>query len=111
MAYDKALEERLESLLQGQSDITKKTMFGGISFLSRGHMLCGVVSNKLCARVGLDYYPDALKQPHAYLMDFTGRPMKGMVFVGPDGIKTKKQLRFWVDKCLAFVDSLPNKEV
>jgi len=62
-------------------------MFGGIAFMLNGNMCCGVTNDDLMVRVGADGLEDALDQPNARPMDFTGRPMKGFVFVdaGPGG--------------------------
>ncbi len=69
----------------------------------------GVVGEELMVRVGPDAYEDALGQPHGRLMDFTGRPMKGMVFVEPAGLKTEADLRTWVQRGVDFAMSLPAK--
>jgi hypothetical protein len=66
-------------------------------------------SEQLADRVRALVGEDALKRPHTRKMDFTGRPMKGMVFVAPSGIAKKAQLERWVDRALEFADSLPPK--
>ena len=35
-------------------------------------------------------------------MDFTGRPMKGYVFIDPEGYDLEEDLLFWLDHCIAF---------
>ena len=77
-------------------------VFGGIAYMLDGRMCCGVLNDELVARVGSDDYAAALRQPHVRPMDFTGRPMKGYVFVHPEGYETEKQLRHWLDLALAF---------
>ena len=47
--------------------------------------------------------------PHVRVMDFTGRPMRGYVFVDPEGFESDTTLEFWVDQCFAFVGTLPAK--
>ena len=84
-------------------------MFGGIAFMAGGNVACGIVGAELMVRVGPDGYDDALKRPHARLMDFTGRPMKGMVMVGREGIASEEGLREWVERGLGFAGSLPPK--
>lgn len=84
-------------------------MFGGLAFMVNGHMCCGIVGENLVVRVGAEAYERALSQPHARAMDFTGRPMKGFVYVGPSGYRTAADLRKWVRKGLRFVSSLPAK--
>jgi len=60
-------------------------MFGGLAFLLDGKMFCGVIKDNLMARVGPDDYEQAIREPHARPMDFTGRPLTGFVYVGPKG--------------------------
>lgn len=84
-------------------------MFGGLAFMVHGHMAAGVLANDLMVRVGPDAYDEALAQPHARPMDFTGRPMRGLVYVGPAGTSDEASLAAWVERGLAFVDTLPPK--
>lgn len=109
MAYDERLAERIRSILSGRGAITEKRMFGGIAFLCAGRMLAGVLGTSLVARVGKSHYDESLRRPHVRKMDFTGRPMQGYVYVDAEGIRTARQLRFWLDRCDAFVATLPEK--
>lgn len=84
-------------------------MFGGLCFLVGGNMTCGIVKRELMVRVGPDGYADALDQPHARPMDFTGRPLRGMVYVSERGIATDAQLRAWMKRALKFTGALPAK--
>lgn len=84
-------------------------MFGGIAFLAHGHMSCGVVDDSLMVRVGPRRYGQTLARPHVRQMDFTGRPMKGFVYVDPAGFGSPEALAGWVRMSLDFVDSLPDK--
>lgn len=84
-------------------------MFGGIAFMLSGNMCCGVVGEELMARVGPDQYESALQQAHARKMDFTGKPLKGFVYVSSDGIMSDSELECWVGRCEKFVCSLPAK--
>ncbi len=70
-----------------------------------GKMACGVVGDALMVRVEPDAYEDALARPHARPMDFTGRPMKGLVYVDPPGIAAKRDLEVWVGRGVAFAES------
>jgi hypothetical protein len=110
MPYDEGLAERLRDIFHQRSDVVEKRMFGGICFMVSGHMCCGIVGETLMARVGPDMYEESLKQPHVREMDFTGRPMKGFVYVQPEGIAEDSDLSRWVDKCIGFVLSLPEKK-
>ena len=109
MAYDEGLAERLRELFPENAGIAEKKMFGGLCLLSRGHMFVGIVGEALMARVGPDAYEKALRRPHARPMDFTGRPMKGYVFVDPPGYEDDRDLKRWVDESLKFVATLPDK--
>jgi len=84
-------------------------MFGGLAFMAHGHMCCGLVQARLMLRVGPDACERLLEEPHAWPMDFTGRPMRGFLYIDPAGIATAKTLRTWVGRALAFADSLPPK--
>lgn len=109
MAYDHGLAARLEELLEGHAGIDRRRMFGGLALLCRGHMFVGIVGDTLMVRVGPERYAQALERPHVRVMDFTGRPMKGYVYVDPPGYEADDDLAGWVDAGLAFVASLPDK--
>ena len=109
MAYDEALASRIRRLLEGQEGSSERKMFGGIAFMVAGNMCCGVVKSQLMVRVGPDAYESALGEPHAQPMDFTGRPMKGMVYVSSDGLADSVSLQKWVDRGLSHARSLPRK--
>ena len=109
MAYNPELADRMREALHGRQGFTEKKMFGGIAFMLNGNMCCGVANDDLMLRVGPQGYEAALDQPHARLMDFTGRPMKGFVFVGPDGLGDDDALEGWLQRGIAFVQSLPVK--
>ena len=109
MAYDEGLAERLREALQSQRGITEKKMFCGIAFMSRDYMFVGIVGDVLMARVGPDYYKKALARPHVRVMDFTGKPMTGYVYVDPPGFENDADLSDWVERCHRFVQMLPPK--
>ncbi len=102
MPYDESLVERIRPLLAHRDDVREQKMFGGLAFMVGDKMCVGVTNDDLMVRLGADDHDAALKRPHARPMDFTGRPMKGFVFVAPDGIKTQRQLQAWVDLALAY---------
>ena len=109
MAYDEGLAARLAEMLERRDGIVAKKMFGGLAYLRNGHMFVGIVGDVLMVRVGPRRYPDALKMRHVREMDFTGRPMKGYVYVDPPGFESDADLGRWVGEGLRFVDSLPPK--
>src|SRR5689334_22908767 len=108
MAIDEGLAERIRESL-GSARTTERKMFGGLAFMSRGHMFVGIAKGTLMVRVGPAAYAAALKRPHAREMDFTGRPMKGYVFVDPPGFEADAALASWVHAGLSFVATLPAK--
>jgi len=109
MAYDEKLAERIRLALAGRNDVSERKMFGGICFMVGGNMACGVVKDELMLRVGPETYEKAVTKQHARPMDFTGKPMKGMIYVATDGLKTKASLQKWVDLGAQFAGSLPPK--
>ena len=109
MAYDEDLVERIRVVLADRPDVSERKMFGGLTFMLRGNMCCGVDKTNLLVRVGPDAYDEALALPGARLMDFTDRPMKGMVFVGPEGYESDDGLAAWVERGVEYALSLPAK--
>ena len=107
MAYHEPLAVRVRRVLAGHPGIVEQRMFGGLVYLLDGKMLCGVVNDDLMLRVGPAAYEVALARPHARPMDFTGRPMKGLVFVGPAGTRTAAAVSAWIDRAAAFVAAQP----
>ena len=107
MAFDEGLAQRVREILAAQDDVVEKKMFGGLAFMVAGHMCCGVVGEDLMARVGPGQYASALQHPCTREMDFTGKPLKGFVYVGHEGIAADDELTSWVARCLQFVTSLP----
>jgi TfoX/Sxy family transcriptional regulator of competence genes len=110
MAYNERLAGRIRGIVGDIPGVTKRKMFGGIAFMLNGNMFCGVTRDDLMARVGPERFAEALSQLGARPMEFTGRPMKGMAFVAPEGYATDEQLRCWVEQTLDFVRSLPPKK-
>ena len=109
MPYDDGLAQRIREALEDRSDVSEKEMFGGLAFLLGGNMCVGVVKDELMVRVGRDARDNALKQPHAREMDFTGRPMRGFVYVGLKGFESDVDLNGWVERGVRFASSLPAK--
>ena len=105
MVYDEKLADRIRKTLSRRKGITEKKMFGGLSFLLNGKMCCGVLKDILVVRVNPKESDTLLKKPHVRPMDFTGRPMKGFLYVSADGYKTEKQLSVWIERSVDFVSS------
>ena len=109
MAYDEGLAERVRDALAEESGISEKRMFGGIAFMLQGNMAVGVINDDLMIRVGPDLYADLLSDPQAREMDFTGRPMKGFVYVAAESLDSDAELRRWVGHGVAYAAGLPPK--
>lgn len=109
MAYDESLADRIRDLLQEEIDLDEKPMFGGLCFMLNGHMCCGISNTTLMARVGPQAYEDCLLEPYVSEMDFTGKPLVGVVYVAPEGIADDASLERWVRRCATFVRTLPPK--
>ncbi|GMG87412.1 TfoX/Sxy family protein [Biformimicrobium ophioploci] len=109
MAYSEGLAERVRELVTEMPGLTEKKMFGGLAFMLNGNMACGVLGEELMVRVGPDGYDDALEQRYTRPMDYTGRPIKGMVYVEEDAISEDDGLGSWVTRGVDFAGSLPPK--
>ncbi len=109
MAYDEQLAQRIRGLLTAFPEVAERKMFGGLAFLLRGNMCCGVVGEELMVRVGRESYEAALYEPHAREMDFTGRPLRGFVYVSATGLVSHGDLRAWVERGARYAESLPAK--
>lgn len=109
MAFNEALAARIREVLIRQKGISERKMFGGLAFLLNGNMCCGVTGDRLMLRLGETGAAQALTEPHTSLMDFTGKPMKSMIYVGPDGFPSEQALRRWILQAVAYVSLLPAK--
>ncbi|MBI4261668.1 MAG: TfoX/Sxy family protein [Actinobacteria bacterium] len=109
MAYDDVLAARVREILIEGGGVEERRMFGGLTFMVGGHMCCGVIGDELVLRLGVERAERALRGPHVRPMDFTGRPLKGFVFLGPGAIRTETQLRRWLGLARNLVSALPPK--
>jgi TfoX/Sxy family transcriptional regulator of competence genes len=109
MAYDTKLATRVRAALDGWEDVEERSMFGGLAFLVRGHMCCGVLKDMLVLRLGAAGAEAALARPHTKAMDFTGKPVSGMIYVLPAGVRTAVHLQRWLEEAFAFCSTLPDK--
>jgi TfoX/Sxy family transcriptional regulator of competence genes len=109
MAIDEVLAERVRGLVARREDVQERRMFGGLAFLVRGHMACGVHGAELILRLGNDAADAALRRRHVRPMDFTGRPIASMVIVAKAGWRRDRDLRAWIAKALRFAEDLPPK--
>ena len=109
MAFDEYLVDRVRSVIRENTlAVEEKKMMGGLIFMVDQKMCVGVDKdkktgqNRLMARIGTDEYHVALKEKSSREMDFTGKPMKGFVFIYEDGIDLDDDLEFWIQKALIF---------
>ena len=110
MAFDEALAGRIRHRLARRKNIVEKKMFGGVGFLLNGNLLVGVWKDSLCVRLGPEQAEEALHERHAKEFDITGRPMKGWLLVGREGVADDAQLADWVGRAEKFVAGLPAKD-
>lgn len=112
MAYNEPLAEDIRAALAGSDDggsVDERKMFGGLAFMHEGRMFCGIVKDDLMLRLGPDQAAQALREPAVREMDFTGRPMRGFVFVPADAVAEEGVLESWIARALAFAKTLPRK--
>jgi len=109
MAYDEFLGDRIRQILKEKhTHFSELKMMGGLCFKVDEKMLCGIHIDKnygdslLMARIGETVYDKEINKKTCLPMDFTGRPMKGYIFVTPDGFDTDQDLSYWIDLCLDF---------
>ena len=106
MPFDEALAQRVRGILANEGNFTEKKMFGGLAFMLGDKMCCGVLEDMLVARIGPERGQMAMKKPHVKAMDFTGRPLKGYVYVTAPAIKKDTALKKWLEEAIAFVTTL-----
>jgi hypothetical protein len=110
MSFDEGLAQRICEQFLDQANVEEKKMFGRLCFMVSNHMCCGIVNETLMARVGAERYQECLARKHAGEMDFTGRAMKGFVYVAPAGVESDQDLAQWLAICCEFVKPLPPKK-
>lgn len=103
MAFDEELAQRVRESFQRKAvAVEEKPMMGGLCFMVDGKMCVGVARERLMVRIDPDVYEAALDRPGCVPMDFTGRPMRGFVFVEPEGIESRPELDSWIALALEF---------
>jgi TfoX/Sxy family transcriptional regulator of competence genes len=109
MAYDLGLADRIRVVLGRSRDFSERKMFGGLCFLVNGHMCCGIVKSDLMLRLTPETAMAALREPHTRPMDFTGKPIKSMIYVDAAGINSDPSLERWVRMAERVAQGLPRK--
>ncbi len=103
MAYDNLLVDRIEQYLaECKVAFETKKMFGGLCFMIDSKMCLGVESNRIMLRLNPEYYEDYLKKPGAKPMDFTGRPMKGYIYIYDEAYDLDEDLSYWINEALRY---------
>ena len=109
MAYDEHLGDRIRQILKSKKvQFYDKKMMGGLIFMVYEKMCCGIHIDKkfddslLMAKIGTTEYEKEIAKDVCLPMDFTGRPMKGYIFITPKGFDMEKDLEYWIDKALDF---------
>lgn len=101
--YDETIADRVREIIAAtHKNIEEKKMFGGLCFMVNDKMCVGVEQERLMLRIGPDVFEEALEKDGCVPMDFTGKVMKGYVFVSKDVLNTKKQLLYWVNLALDY---------
>jgi TfoX/Sxy family transcriptional regulator of competence genes len=110
MAYNTDLEIRLHELLDKRDGVTSKKMFGGLAFLLDEKMFVGIIKDDLMVRLNPEDDEKHLAMQHVRHMDFTGRPMKGYLYVSPEGVESDSELEVWIERSVAFVSTIKKKK-
>jgi TfoX/Sxy family transcriptional regulator of competence genes len=109
MAADDALLRRLRDRLAGVDDVAEKPMVGGIGFLWRGHLLCGVMGDELLIRVDARQPAELEGDGGAHPMVMGARRAKRWLLVPAHSVRTDTGLATWLARAFAFVATLPPK--
>lgn len=110
MSFDATLASRIRKALDSRNDLIEKHMFGGVCFMIRGRMCCGIIDSSLMVRLDPAEADRFADHPHVRPMDFTGKPMRGYLFVDAEGIHSPKALESWVDRSVEFIETMPVKK-
>lgn len=102
MAYNEELADRVRKTFHHLPKVEEKKMMGGLTFMVNGKMCVGVLHDDLMARIDPQVYELALQKKGCREMNFTGKPMKGFVFIGPEGTDGKADLDYWLELALDF---------
>jgi TfoX/Sxy family transcriptional regulator of competence genes len=110
VAYDEELADRIRELVASESDLTEQKMFGGLAFLIGGNMAVAASGQGgVLVRVDRAESDTLVATTNARLMEMRGRRMQGWLRVGPEEVRTKRQLAKWVGLGTTYARSLPAK--
>lgn len=103
MTFDNFLADRIKMVLKEKNIVfEEKKMMGGLAFMVDEKMCVGVIQNNMMARIDPNIYEESIRKPGCRPMDFTGRPMKGWVYLEAEAIDLEDVLNYWIQKALDF---------
>jgi TfoX/Sxy family transcriptional regulator of competence genes len=109
VAFDEDVAQRVRDVLSARADVSERKMFGGIAFMVGGNMACGVLGEDLIVRLDKEESEKALAEDGVRPFDFTGKAMKGIVYVSPERTSDDAGLAEWVEAGADYATSLPPK--
>ena len=109
MAYDAALAERVRAIICARDEVAERKMFGGVAWMLRGNMACGVLGDDIAVRLSHEDADRALEEPGTRRFDMTGRPARGLIVVAGTAVASDEALARWVDAGAEHALSLPPK--
>jgi TfoX/Sxy family transcriptional regulator of competence genes len=102
MAYDENLANRVRERLEKLPVIEEKEMMGGLTFMVNGKMCIGIIKDEMMCRIDPELHETAVELTGCRTMDFTGKPMKGWIMIDSSGMRTPKELDYWITLALEF---------
>ena len=102
MAFDEKLADRIREAIVDVPNVEEKYMCGGVCFMVNDKMCVGVVKDEMMCRLDPALVDELLERTGCRPMDFTGKSMKGFVYVSEEGMKKKKDLEYWIGLCLEY---------
>lgn len=108
MAYSDNQADRIRQRLKSVNVTEEKKMMGGLIFMVNDKMCVGLDIDKstgndrLMVRVGKANHDQLVFKKGSREMDFTGKVMRGFLFIEPEGFDLDNDLDFWIEKALYF---------
>ena len=103
MAYNEFLADRISQFFRERSvSFEARKMMGGLCFMVDDKMCVGLNRDEIMARIDPEIYEESLTKPGCKEMNFTGRPMKGFVFLTDDATDLDNDLNQWLQLALDF---------
>ncbi len=110
MPYDQNLAKRMRIVLEAHPGMVEKKMFGGVGFMLRGNLACGVQGDDLIVRVGVENNASSLARPFVRpFMPVPDKPMAGWILVAPGGVTTDQDLQQWIEQGFEYASTLSEK--